>query len=326
MQQIEKLMLERAEKLLASKQVQAVLGWARGDFYHDCSPAYFEKSEQLTNFVYNNFCGSNLSKYLIANSKKDEKIAVFLKVCDSYSFNQLLKENRIIKEKVLTIAIPCCGMLDINKLKQANIRGLKAVKNNQEEIVITTTSGEHTVYKAEFLLDKCLVCKGKTHRSTDEAIGADIESYLPEIDKYAKLQELERLTTQERFEFWQAEFSKCIRCNACRDICPACSCEKCIFDNPNSEMASKANCDASEEQLYHLVRAFHVAGRCTDCGECSRVCPQGITLHLINRKIIKDLNEFFGEYQAGEDLNSKSPLLDFSLEDSEAILPRKENR
>ena len=53
----------------------------------------------FTNFVYNNFCGSNLSKYLIANSKKDEKIAVFLKVCDSYSFNQLLKENRIIKEK-----------------------------------------------------------------------------------------------------------------------------------------------------------------------------------------------------------------------------------
>ncbi|URW87892.1 4Fe-4S dicluster domain-containing protein [Blautia wexlerae] len=28
--------------------------------------------------------------------------------------------------------------------------------------------------------------------------------------------------------------------------------------------------------MFHIIRAFHVAGRCTDCGECDRVCPQGI--------------------------------------------------
>jgi ferredoxin len=70
--------------------------------------------------------------------------------------------------------------------------------------------------------------------------------------------------------------------------------------------------------MFHLIRAYHVAGRCTDCGECSRVCPQGIPLHLLNRKLIKDINEFYGEYQAGEEIGQRHPLTDFHMDDAEA--------
>ena len=69
--------------------------------------------------------------------------------------------------------------------------------------------------------------------------------------------------------------------------------------------------------MFHIIRAFHVAGRCTDCGECSRVCPQNIPLHLLNRKFIKDINEFYGEYQAGESVGSRAPLVDYTTEDIE---------
>ncbi|MBQ1234503.1 MAG: 4Fe-4S dicluster domain-containing protein, partial [Oscillospiraceae bacterium] len=114
-----------------------------------------------------------------------------------------------------------------------------------------------------------------------------------------------------------AELSRCIRCNACRDACPACTCEKCVFDNPNSGVENKSPANSFEEKLFHIIRAYHVAGRCTDCGECSRVCPQNIPLHLLNRKFIKDMNEFYGEYQAGEEVGMRAPLVNYTTEDLE---------
>ena len=86
---------------------------------------------------------------------------------------------------------------------------------------------------------------------------------------------------------------------------------------PNLTVPRKQMSDDFEEKMFHIIRAFHVAGRCTDCGECSRVCPQGIPLHLFNRKFIKDIDQFYGEYQAGADAESKGPLTSFTFEDVE---------
>ena len=90
-----------------------------------------------------------------------------------------------------------------------------------------------------------------------------------------------------------------------------------MFDNPKTQIQNKAAVDDFEENMFHIIRAYHVAGRCTDCGECSRVCPQGIPLHLLNRKIIKDMNELYGEYQAGEEIGQRHPLTDFTFDDVE---------
>jgi heterodisulfide reductase subunit C len=90
-----------------------------------------------------------------------------------------------------------------------------------------------------------------------------------------------------------------------------------VFDNPSSGVSAKANDDKFEEQLFHIIRAFHVSGRCTDCGECSRVCPQNIPLHLLNRKFIKDINENYGEFWAGETAEGKTPLTSYTVGDAE---------
>ena len=134
------------------------------------------------------------------------------------------------------------------------------------------------------------------------------------------VEKLEAMTAEERYAFWQKEFSRCIRCNACRNICPACTCEKCVFDNNNLYTSQKVAETSFEESLFHIIRAWHVAGRCTDCGECSRVCPQGIPLHLLNRKFIKDINEIYGPYQAGADMETKPAMLTFKEEDPETSI------
>lgn len=316
MKDVELKMLERAKALLESGEVARVVGWKKGEFCYDPSPACFETVEELNDFVYDWFCGANLSKYLIEIAKKEGKTAVFLKPCDTYSFNQLVKEHRIKRENVYVIAVECLAKLDIEKIKAKGVSFLTGVEVVEKDVKVLSPLGETTLYKPEVVLEKCAVCN-KTHQVKDEEIILH-ERPARDVNRFAEVEKLEAMTEDERFAFWKSQLSKCIRCNACRNVCPACSCIKCVFDNPASGISAKANDSEFEEQMFHIIRAFHVAGRCTDCGECSRVCPQNIPLHLLNRKFIKDIDNFYGEYQAGETAEGKTPLTSYTESDLEA--------
>ena len=304
-------LLARAKELLSNGTVQRVAGWRKGLFDYDVTPSVFTTAEDLDrNFVYDENCGANLSKYLVKLTREIEikksttrmnntmakqrdpnapetpvpmeKVLVFLKPCDTYSFTELLKENRIARDDVYAVGIPCDGMKD-------------------------PETGS--------LSERCANCKSKKHVTYDELIGE--EGDILDSKRFDEVARLEAMTADERYAFWQNEFSRCIRCNACRDICPACTCEKCVFDNNKLYTSQKVAQTSFEESLYHIIRAWHVAGRCTDCGECSRVCPEHIPLHLINRKFAKDINEIYGPYIAGSDLETKPPMLTFTEDDAE---------
>ena len=302
-------LIEKAKALLAEGKVQKVLGWKKGLFDEDITPAVFTSAEELDkDFVFNKYCKANLSKYLVKITREievkksttrmnntmakqrdpnaqdapipSEVVLVFLKPSDTYSFTQLLKENRITREDVYAIGVPCQDTLDGGEL--------------------------------------CESCTGKKHVSCDELLGVDEnEEASPNTKRMEEVSKLEAMTSEQRFEFWRNELSRCIRCNACRNVCPACTCEKCVFDNNALYTTQKVAETNFEENLFHIIRAWHVAGRCTDCGECSRVCPQNIPLYLLNRKFIKDINEIYGEYQAGADMESKPAMITFKEDDAE---------
>lgn len=311
-------MIEIAEKLLQDGTVNRVLGWKIGEFQYDITPAIFESTKELKkNFVYNSFACANLSKYLIAESKKEGKILAFLKPCDSYSFQQLMKEHRVNRDNVYIVGIECYGKSDIEKIKAKDLAGISNITEDATSLNVQTIYGDDVaIPKYEVMLEKCLACKSKKVVIFDEMLGENGE-VVEDCNRFDMVAKLEAMTPDERFEFWQNELSRCIRCNACRNVCPACSCEKCVFDNDASGIAQKAASNSFEENMFHIIRAYHVAGRCTDCGECTRVCPQHIPLHLLNRKFIKDANELYGEYQAGEDLETKPPLTNFTFDDCE---------
>ena len=312
------VMEKRALELLADGTVNRVLGWAAGEFVYDVTPAVFNTAEEVQNgFLYNDFCAANLSKYLVKESRKEGKILVFLKPCDTYSFNQLVAEHRIIRENVYVIGIECYGKADVEKLRAMGISGITGIRKVDGEFVVETVYGTETVKGADATAERCLACKSKKHVAYDELIGEDGE-VIEDCNRFDMVEKLEAMTPDERFAFWRGELSRCVRCNACRNVCPACTCEQCVFDNPNSGVSQKAAATSFEENMFHIIRAFHVAGRCTDCGECSRVCPQNIPLHLLNRKFIKDINEFYGTYQAGEDPGAKPPLGTYTKNDREA--------
>mgnify|MGYP003288804715 FL=1 len=275
--------LARAKELLSNGTVNRVIGWEKGLFEDDQTPRIFTSVEELNkNFVYDEYSVATVSKYLIKETKKEGKILAFLKANDTYSFNQLVKEHRVNRENVYIVAVPSNSEAQKGKI--------------------------HVVY------DEIMDSDGKITSKKEES-QEDKEAFKKE--RFEMVAKLEAMTADERFAFWQNELSKCIRCNACRNVCPACTCEQCVFDNPKSGIAQKAAADSFEEKMFHIIRAFHVAGRCTDCGECSRVCPQHIPLYLLNRKYIKDVDEIYGEYQAGEDTETRAPLNTYKTDDVE---------
>ena len=329
MQKIADTMNKKAIEMLDNGTVSSVLAWTKGDLSYDPTPAYFGSPATINHMVYNFFCGSNLSKYLVekgesGSSQSEGKVLVFLKPCDTYSFNQLLSEHRVDRENTHIVGIGCTGMLDIEKFRDKGIKGILKVIEKENHLEIQTLYGQKNCEKRDVLLEKCLSCKGKEHKIYDELMGEELSSETKEIDRFAQVVEIENMDSDKRFTYWRGELSKCIRCNACRNICPACSCTKCIFDNVESGVDAKVNITDFEENLFHIIRAYHVAGRCSDCGECSRACPQRIPLHLLNRKFIKDINAFYGEFQAGENEECISPLLHFEQDDVEPNETMKE--
>ena len=312
------MLIDKAEELLSNGTVDMVLGHKKGEFAYDLTPAVFTSIEQMKkDFVFNDFSGANFSKYLLKQTKNTQKkVLVFLKPCDTYSFNQLLTEHRFDREKVYVVGIPCDGMVDISIIKDKIGDGIVDVDASSDTLKVETLyDGVKEISKQDVLLERCKNCKSKKHVYFDTLIGDEGE--ILDNNRFDQVAELEKMSADERFNFWQTELSRCIRCNACRDVCPACTCEKCVFDNPNSGVENKSPANSFEEKMFHIIRAFHVAGRCTDCGECSRVCPQNIPLHLLNRKFIKDINNFYGDYQAGAEIGSRAPLVDYTKEDIE---------
>ena len=310
-------LINRAKSLLESGEVARVLGWKKGENAWDAEPAFFETAESLESFVYNGFCGANLSKYMIEAGRSEGKTLVFLKPCDSYSFNQLIREHRVDREKAYIIGVGCKGKVSARKIPFDGILSVAGADypETAEILNVSTLYGDETIAYKDVMLERCHVCKGKEHVVFDELMGESCDTV--DADRFAEVERIEAMSPAEKFEYFRAELSKCIRCNACRNVCPACSCRKCVFDSTAFDSAQKANTTSFEENMFHIIRAFHVAGRCTDCGECSRVCPQGIPLHLFNRKFIKDINALYGEYQAGSDLETKAPLTCFTTDDAE---------
>lgn len=311
-------LVEKAKALLADGTVDRVIGWKAGEFAYDLTPAVFHSAEEVeSGLVWNDFCGVNFSKYLLKETKKSEnKVLVFLKPCDTYSFNQLLTEHRFDRARVYVVGVPCNGMADMRVIQDRCGEGVTGADTVGESMVIHTLyDGDKTLPLSDCLADRCRCCKSKKHVAYDELLGEDGE--VLDSTRFDEVEKLEAMTPDERFAFWQNELSRCIRCNACRDVCPACTCEKCVFGNPASGVENKAISDSFEEKMFHVIRAFHVAGRCTDCGECSRVCPQHIPLHLLNRKFIRDIDRFYGDYQAGAEVGSRAPLVNYTTEDIE---------
>ncbi len=320
MMNLTKQIREQAKKLLEEKKVDLVIGFGQGTELARTTPVFIDSPEGVSALTWGPFCANNLAKYLVDYKNAPGNVAIVVKGCDSRSVIRLLDDNQISRDKIVVIGVPCAGQLEWQKVADEvkPDATLKETVDNGDSFVVKTSTGDHTFNKKDYMLHRCLVCENPNPVIADFTIGEElpVKNY---AERFAEVEELEQLGLEEKSAYWDKQFSRCLRCYACRNVCSVCTCALCVFDQMKPMWVSKRT-NLSENTVFHITRAFHVAGRCVDCGECDRVCPMDIPIRKLNQKIHKDLKDLFDSPTPGSKQGLLSALGEFSLGDPEEFM------
>jgi len=132
------------------------------------------------------------------------------------------------------------------------------------------------------------------------------------------LELIEKMTLEERWNYWQDQFSKCFKCYACRAACPLCYCDRCTVENNQPQWISIPSSKVGNLE-WHIMRAMHLAGRCINCNACAEACPQGIPLNILTQKLTNDIfNDF--KYTPGKSSTQTNVLSTFDVKDKENFI------
>ncbi len=272
-----------------NKKADIVIGYTKASTEGRTRPIIIRSVEEAAGLVVDSSCLNNLSTYLTRRENKGKKVAIVAKGCDIKAIVQLVAESQIKREDVYIIGIRCNG-----------------VKKGFE--------GED----AKHLAEKCLNCNVKTPHLYDELIEMKDESLTGRDEKGELIRKLESMSADERFAFWEEQFERCIKCYACRQACPLCYCERCIADKSMPRWI-ETSATRRGNFAWNIVRVFHLSGRCIGCNECERVCPAGIPLSLLNRKMAIVAKEEFG-YESGMSTDAPTLIGNYDVKDKEDFI------
>ena len=138
------------------------------------------------------------------------------------------------------------------------------------------------------------------------------------MDEFSDVKEYEVKSADEKWDYIVNTLQSCTRCYACREACPMCYCNLCFVDQ-NKPVWFYKTTDLPDIIVFHMIRALHMAGRCVGCGACSSVCPMGIDLYLINRKLEELVKRRF-DYTSGLSDKKLPPMMDFTMDDQQEFM------
>ena len=323
----EKQLREAVKKTVSRDDVKYVVGYKQGTYGFQVAPTYAYEPNDADSFIFSPLCVNNLAVYPMLEEKpplrKGEKgdtrkIGLVVKGCDSRAITQIIQEKGLKREDVVIIGIPCSGVIDPKKINAKFPHQTKPVdvKEDGEKFIITIDGKTNKIHKDELMPEKCKHCEYPTPIIYDILIGKEIKSTKKE--DYKEIQTLEKKSLDDKWEYWEKQFEKCIRCYACRNVCPLCYCKECMVDLLSPQWIRRS-VNLSENTAWNLLRAYHLAGRCIGCGECERACPMDIPLMELNKKIEKEIKEMF-EYTSGIDAEEKPLLAMFKPDDPEEFI------
>lgn len=303
---------ETVRTLFADGKVKRVVGYERHPRTGLPIPAILTDSSQVDRLVANALCSHNVVNYL-TRSHAEGPTAIVAKPCDTRALLVALQENDLEREDVVVIAIGCDGVYDAAGLGSEWTR-IDEIRETASGLEIVTDAGTRTLERPGDLLERCVACATPQPVLADERLG-EFRSEPPSTEDPVQelVARLEAMSTEERRAYWDAAFSRCIRCYACRQVCPICSCGRCTADETRPQWIARST-EEQNNELFLSLRAYHLAGRCTLCGACARACPMDIPLMALNRKMANEVARHF-EHEAGASADSGPPLARFAMDD-----------
>ncbi len=285
-----------AQRILSEGLVTAVVGYASARRKGSTQPIVITDAALAEKLIFTPACVNNLAVYLTKAKKeipKTGRIGIVVKGCDLKALVGLMGESQLKREDLYLIGVPCIGVL--GSIIQPD-----------------------TAFTSDSIAPKCRECDAHLPLGCDFVPSQ--QPITPELEKKyaAEIDRLEAMTPAERWAYWKEQFSKCIKCYACRQVCPFCFCEQCLCDRNKPQMVETTPRPAGNF-AWHIVRAMHLTGRCAGCAECERACPMDIPLNLLNRKMAKELKDLY-EYEAGFEVNAKGPLTMFTEKDDQSFI------
>ena len=305
---------ELSFQLLEKGDVEKVIGFANGTIPMAASPVIIGSKQDTQKLVFNSTCGLNLANY-IRNPKG--KIAVIAKGCDTRNIVTHIVENQVKREQLYIIGVPCNGMIDKNKIASLFEDEIIQFSEDGDTLNVASSSQQKKLNKKEFLRENCSLC---LHRNPViyDALAADLVQEQVLEKPYPDVEKIEAMDPDSKWQHFQELTKNCIRCYACRNACPLCYCPTCFVDESGPQWVGKGQ-DKTDVNTFHFLRAFHCAGRCTDCGACAEACPVNINVRDFTRKLNKDSFEMFG-WEAGLDISKRPPLDAYSPNDPNGFI------
>jgi formate dehydrogenase (coenzyme F420) beta subunit len=273
---------QTCRKLLEEGTVMVVIGYGRSSADGPVHPVFITRPEDADRLVWNDQCFANLSVYLTSKAIRAlGKPAIVVKGCDARTLVVLEKDSQIDRGEIVAIGMACEGV--------GNPRAAK-----------------------------CLACDVHMPAGVDVTIGQAANEPALAESRYAELEEFMKKSPAERLAYWLGELGRCVKCYACRQVCPLCYCERCLADK-NRPTCIDTSATLKGNMAWHIARAFHQAGRCVGCDECSRVCPAGINLRLLNMSLARAAEQNFG-FRPGMDREAEPAVGTYGLQDKEDFI------